>query len=529
MVELDSAPATSPPVRSRWPLRVVEAVLLLVTLGVALRFRVTNLDAYTGSFDEGIRSQQLLLMAAGYRPFRDIFASQGPLLLDLLYPFYLLFGQSLAAARSGVVACSIVALAGSWWAVRAAVGGTISGVAGGLAAAAILAISPSFFEGSRLALAEIPTIAPAVLALAALLAYRTGGRRHWLILSAACCALAVLIKPMVLHVGAPIAVLLLVAGRATGGRRWHWRRALLDVLLYGAVAGGLSALVVALLGPAQVWDNLGAYRTGAGSGAGANLATNLRLTVKIMRGEQPGLFVLAAVGVALGLWRRPVFTVALLAWAGAVLGLFAVYGDLADKHIVYLTPPVALLAALGAGLACDAVWSAVRGPRGAQSGGMRQRPRRAFGARVAALLGLVGLLAYAATVPTILRADQYVLREAPKVAAERRGRAIDAEIAEIIRAHTPPDGWVLADNPSAAFDARRKVIPYLVDTSGTRVDAGSLTAALATEYVQRYQPSVIVTWPRRLGKLDAFVRQLPELGYRHERSYDLGWKVYVRE
>ena len=39
---------------------------------------------------------------------------------------------------------------------------------------------------------------------------------------------------------------------------------------------------------------------------------------------------------------------------------------------------------------------------------------------------------------------------------------------------------------------------------------------------------MIVTWPGRLGKLDEFVGQLPELGYRLEKRYDLGWKVYVR-
>ncbi len=30
-------------------------------------------------------------MAAGYRPFRDICASQGPLSLDLFYPTFMLF------------------------------------------------------------------------------------------------------------------------------------------------------------------------------------------------------------------------------------------------------------------------------------------------------------------------------------------------------------------------------------------------------------------------------------------------------
>jgi hypothetical protein len=246
-----------------------------------------------------------------------------------------------------------------------------------------------------------------------------------------------------------------------------------------------------------------------------------------MRQEQVGFFMLVAAGVVLGLWRQPAATAALIAWALAVLGLFAAYGDLADKHIVYLTPSLALLAAIGAGLGADACAALSARYR---RGGVRT-DSAAFGraSLAAAVVGVLGVAAYIVSLPTIYAADQYLLRVAPKLAAERRGRSIDLEIAEIIRARTPPDGWVLADNPNAAFEARRRVIPYLVDTSGTRIDAGSLTASLATEYVARYQPSVIVTWPRRLGKLESFVRRLPELGYRLERSYELGWKVYVRE
>ncbi|MCC7372236.1 MAG: DUF2079 domain-containing protein [Chloroflexi bacterium] len=501
-------------------------LLEIVALGglawLALRLRTANLDAYTGSFDEGIRVQQLLLMSAGYRPFRDIFASQGPLLLDLLYPFYLLFGQTLTAARAGVVVCSVVALAGAWWSMRQA-----AGPLAGVAAILILGISPTFLEGSRLALAEIPTIGPAVLALGCLLAYERTGRRWLLIVSALWCALSVLIKPMAVPFGAVVAVLLLwpPGARRRPALAWPWRRVAADLAIYGTVFGVACAITILLLGPAGVWDNLGAYRTGAGSTAGAKAAENLRLTYNIMSRESPGLYALAAVGTLLGLWLRPRLTVALLAWAGAVFGLFVEYGDLADKHIVYLLPPVALLAALGAGLGWQSAWRAwaVFTGRIAPHG----RQRQAFTV-AASLLGAAGIVGYLATVPTLHRADQYLLREAPRVAAERRDRAADLEIAEIIRSHTPPDGWVLADNPLAASMARRLVIPYLVDTSGTRIDAGSLTAPLALDYVQRYQPSAIVTWPRRLGKLDRFVGQLPALGYRLEKSYPIGWKVYVR-
>jgi 4-amino-4-deoxy-L-arabinose transferase-like glycosyltransferase len=512
---VDLALPTAPAARLRWPARLIEAAALIGAIAVALWLRVPNLDAYTGSFDEGIRTEQLLLMAAGYRPFREIFASQGPLLLDVLFPFYLAFGQTLAAARAGVVACSVVALVASWWTAR-----VVAGRWAALAAAVALALSPTFLESSRLALAEVPTLAPALLALACVLAYRRSSDRRLLVLSAALCALALLIKPMVLHVGAPLVVAVALPWGSSGTERgwsWPWRRILLDLLLYGLVVAVLCAAVVLALGPARVWDNLGAYRAGAGHGLGADVVANLRLTANVLRGEQAGLFVLAAIGAGLGLWRQPAATVALVAWIGGVLGLFALYGDLADKHVVYLVPPLVLLAALGAGLGVEAARSLLRSDGHDRS------------ALVAAVVGATGLLAYLWSAPAVLARDRYLLREAPRIAAERRDRAADLEIAETVRSHTPPDGWVVADNPNAAFDARRKVIPYLVDTSGTRVDAGSLTSSLALEYIERYQPSVIVTWPRRLGKLDDFVRRLPSLGYRLDKSYEIGWKVYVRD
>ena len=62
---------------------LAEVVGVLALLGAALAMRLVNLNATIGKFDEGIRGEQLLLMAAGFRPFRDIFASQGPLSLDV--------------------------------------------------------------------------------------------------------------------------------------------------------------------------------------------------------------------------------------------------------------------------------------------------------------------------------------------------------------------------------------------------------------------------------------------------------------
>src|SRR5205823_2933314 len=108
-------------------------------------------------------------MANGFRPFRDIYSPQGVLLLDLLYPFYALFGGSLGAIRLGVGLLSMLGLLGAWW-----VGRQAAGSAGGLVAAFLLGASPAYLEGSRLALAEVPSLVPGLWAIGCGLRWQRG-------------------------------------------------------------------------------------------------------------------------------------------------------------------------------------------------------------------------------------------------------------------------------------------------------------------------------------------------------------------
>src|SRR5688572_17123658 len=101
-------PPPPPSSRPRERLSTSTVLVLAALLLVAAMMRLVNIDTYTGSFDEGVRAEQLLLMAAGYQPFRDIFASQGVLLLHALYPFFLLGGQTLSGIRAGVALFSLL-------------------------------------------------------------------------------------------------------------------------------------------------------------------------------------------------------------------------------------------------------------------------------------------------------------------------------------------------------------------------------------------------------------------------------------
>src|SRR5919199_870247 len=122
-----------------------DLLLLGPVLLLALGLRLVNLGAYSGLFDEGIRAEQLFLMSRGFRPFKQIFAAQGPLLLDALYPLYALcgalVGSPLVAVRLAPVVYSIVGLIGVCW-----LGRQLGGRLGGLAATLVLALSPLYLE-----------------------------------------------------------------------------------------------------------------------------------------------------------------------------------------------------------------------------------------------------------------------------------------------------------------------------------------------------------------------------------------------
>jgi hypothetical protein len=478
-----------------------EAAVILGLLLLALQLRFTNPEHYSGSFDEGIRMEQLLLMEHGYRPFRDIFASQGPLLLDVLYPFYALFGGTVGAARLGVSGLSLLGLVGAWWTLRA-----VHPLAG-LGVAALLAVSPGYLDNSRLALAELPSLAPCLWAVGCALRWQRGGRDRWLYAAAVLATFGILIKPMALPVAAPLFVLAVLR------RDFRLGTMVTAALLSLALAAG----VLLALDVSRVAEVLGGYRLGAQRPAGSFAAQNLTLIAKGLNGvERPGFLALAALGAGLGLvywWRA---TLGFLSWPLAQLATFLLYTDLADKHVVYLVPQLGLLGGLALG--------------GLVESGRRLVVTRSPLWAAPGLVVVLGIVLYLVTLPSIWHVNRELLRDGDvKV---RRDYAGTQEQAALMAAITAPSDFVLTDNPNGAFQARRLVPPWLVDTSGTRVEAGSLTSEVVLREARQYDPKVVVIWRRRLGKLDEFNRWL-EREYRLVKTYPGSdpsepLKLYVR-
>lgn len=454
----------------RWRL-IAELLALAALLGVALALRVFDLEGPRSSFpdlfDEGIRAEQLLLMERGFRPFRDIYTAQGLLLLDLLYPFYVLFGGTLGAIRLGVGLLSVVGLAGVWWSVR-----QVTGPIGGLAALLLLSASGAYLEGSRLALAEVPSLAPCLWALGCAVRWRRGGRAGWLYAAAALATLGVLIKPMVLPVAVPLGLLALLRP----GLRWR------ELVIALGVVLAVVALAVVAMGPAEVWRQIVEYRLGAREGGSLDFRRNYKLVVQEPFRDQPGLYILAALGALLLLladWRSGL---ALAAWPLATIALLLYYYPLHPKHLVYLYPPLAVVGGAGIGRAAWYAWR--EGPAG----------------RLTRLL-TVAVAVFIAALPLQTLSGPLDAGDPDAEAEDADLHTFDADVVRSLQALSGPDDFILTDHPYLAALARRMVPPDLVDPSVGRIRAGVLRDSDVLADARRYDVRLVLTWADRLRRL----------------------------
>jgi hypothetical protein len=485
-------PAREPRSSSRlW--KLVESVVLpLAIIALASGLRLWNLgQPDPKGYDEGVRLEQLYLMAAGFRPFHDISADQGPLLLEYFFPFFNSLGRDATAARAAVVVASLACLVATYLSARR-LGGPIAG----LGALAFLGLSPLFLSISRRAIAEAVALAPACLALWLALAYRANGRTPLALASAACYALAILLKPMALTVLVPITLVLVVRR----GRLW-----LGDVLPWSLIVVGVAALAVAIIGPAALYEEFVTNRLLARS-MHWTLEGNFRQVEFELQSDLP-LLGLAAAAIWPLARAAPLYAAVATSWFATVVLLLLFHSPLWPKHVAYLLPPAALLAGGGLGAAVRL---------------RRLLPIRSSLASLAPLL--LALCWYGLSLPSTLEKDQRVISpDAPEIDFEND--LADA-IAFITRV-TEPDEYLVTDHPHLAFLSNRRVPPRLVNPSYTRIASKALSDDDFIRETRAFQPTMVVFWSVRARLIRRFADWL-ESDYTLVRLYGSERAMYVR-
>jgi 4-amino-4-deoxy-L-arabinose transferase-like glycosyltransferase len=463
----------------------------------------TTLPRFSIEYDEGVYWQSLRAMAQGHPLYSSVFGSQPPGFLLGVYPGYLLFSQSIVAGRAVI---AVYALAGimAVYAIGRALGGRWVGVL----AAGLLALNPRYLQEATTLQAEIPSLTLSLIGVAlvaVVLKASLARSRRLLLIVAAGVALGLAIMMKLLAVVALVpAMLLLVEPLVVELRdRRPSRQTIATVSrAIALLLGGLLLACVVILAPfAPQWDALyeqviGFHLVARGTSGNGPLA-NLLLLPDIT-------WVVAALGLAVALWRRMWKALPVLAWLLAGVLVLVVQRPLFDPHVLILAPPLSLLAALGAVAAIG--WA-----------------RSHWNTRTKESLLVAGtLVALGVTLFVGLWLDARQIR-----ADDAYDGGTRAQMVQALQDHAIPAGPVVTDDQYVAALAGRDTPPELVDTSLVRIGTGSLTTDEVERIIRRGDVRVVLFATDRLDRLPG-LRAWVEANFRPVRNFGAGEALYMR-
>ncbi len=463
--------------------RVATGFGLLAVIAATVAVRLPALrSARHVDFDEGVYGVSVLAMRDGAWPFHDVFSSQGPLFLPVLWVFDTLGLGNFRALRVGMVLIAIVVALGVYVVARRASQSTFAALVAaagvGTAGAGVAAAGAVHSDGLALALG--------VGALAVLIAPAPEGR--W--------------RPVVIGalVGAGMAVKSIFLLPVAVAVAWHygWRREWRALAEASGAAAILGLVVTLPWGLGNVWDQFVTFHLDVPRERSPY--RNLVATVGRMWRRDALFLVLAGsaiLGVLIRLGRRrwPAgprqFHATMLVWllATAVLLLFGVEMERGSYRFLWFF------------LAPAAVTFAIFQPP--------------------VVLVALTVVGGAFLVPRHFDEDNRFLDE-QKLAPT--SQAIVAALEAL------PDGaLVLSDDPGFAWIAGRHPPPPLVDVSWARIQSGDLTSDEVLAGAALPETCAVLFHSDRFDFLDPSLdEKLLANGYELAADYGNDERLYLR-
>ncbi len=499
---------------SPWWQTLLFVVVTLALFGLALWMRLHNLGLPfdRDSYDEGVYWQSLRSMSAGYTLYGQIFYSQPPFFLLSVYPTYLLFGQTIWAARLGIALVSLLGLLGAWMFGRA-----VAGRLGAIAALLLLVLDPLYLRQSQTLQAEAPSAALSFLAVGA--AYLWWNHPDGIIgdcyaaLAGAALSLSVLGK--LLGVTAIIPVGLLLLAHFWRVYRSNRRRTETDTTRRMNIRSAIIGIVVCILVTAafilpyagsfsQFWDGVVTFNTTAGK----FFASEQKGNSLIIQTSLTSFLTLAALyGTIAGLLRRNLLVVPILGWFVVTLYLLAVQVPLFPHHLVALTPPLVSLATFGI---APVYW--------------QKRPFVLLSNILT--VGAAVLVLLTGVVNVGLDQKYYHTEYAQSQDASTQK---DIKVAQDIHNLIGPNDLIITDAQFVAALAGRSTPPQFVDTSGVRIAVRYLSTQELIAAASQPQVRAVMFYTHRLDTKNlAGFRQWVITHFRIAHRYGPGEELFVK-
>lgn len=446
------------------------------------------------TFDDGVFGASVVAMRNGGMPFRDVFSSQGPLFLPLLWigdlvGLHTLDGPRLTMLASGLVLVAVVYLAGR----------ELSDRLGALVAGGLVAVTGSSLAVTGSLAADGPAMAFAASAVLVALRYRRDPTTGRAVLMGALLGAGLCVKALVLPAAVPIGLVLLFAKRP-----WHWVTA-----VGSAVAVGLVSSLA--FGFADVWDQSVTYHLD--SPGGSDPVANLTKLLDTLVTRDPLLLALGAVTLVAVLVRRqrgeplaaapegdhppadgvrrlPALELLLGLWAVAMFAMLVAEHPMWRPHVSELVPPLALLIA-------------------------RYRPAgKPLWITTAVVVPLSLVFAWGAITPLGYTGDE-------------------ADVVAELRA-LPDGALAISDEPGQVWRSGHLTPDWLVDTSVLRTDSDRpslwITTDTIMEEAERPETCAVVLWtPRFREDMEGLDERLLDAGYHLEATYSLDRRLYLKD
>lgn len=468
-------PGPAPSRAARTHVTLDAAVVAVVAFAVRLP---AYLSARHLHFDDGVYGASAVAMRKGALPFVDVFSSQGPLHLPIVWLGDLLGGRTSYAPRTASLLGGVAATVLTYL-----IGRRITERAPALLAALAVATSGSVLWTTGPITADGPALAIALGAVLLAMVHREHPTTLRAALVGGLLGVALTVKaPLVLLATIPVAGLLL-AGR---------RRA--DAVVAGASAVAVGLVASLAWGLGRVWDQSVTYQLD--SERNASFARNLSKVFSTMWDRDLLLLVLASAALGFVIARRtaaggtadPLMTRLLAAWLGAVILFLALEPALWRNHLAHLVAPASLLAAC-----------ALAAPRAL---------------RVAVAAAVVAAPFHLASLGGVLSPDPY---------PEAEAAAVDA-----LRA-LPEGALAISDEPGLVWRAGRATPPDLVDTSIKRIQQRRLTGAVVAREASAPDVCAVLVWSKRhFGTFDDLPARLAAEGYEVVARYPAERALYTR-
>jgi hypothetical protein len=450
-----------------WPPVLIVAVAIVVRIGALVVHKHLSLD-------DGAYGVSIADMRHGLAPYRDLFASQGPLHYPLLYLGDLLSGHARNGPRVVPVLSGIVAPIATWATARRL--GSTRNVA--LIAGLLVATTGSMLWVTGPVSADGPAVAFTACAVWAAVVFRDRPAIGFAVLAGVLFGAALATKPLIAPAAVPIAW-------------WLWRRHRVTDELAAAVAAIVVWFATAVpWGLGRVWSQSIAFHTE--KEAQSPPWTQFGKLVTTLANRDLVLVAAVALGlVAVYAFHRAVAPIrpgdvrVVLVWMALTVVVLVFEKLLLVSHIATLVLPLALLFA------------------------MRPPPLRWL---AIALIVLVPVQLY--QLSNIFWPGPYN-NDAARVEAALRA--------------LPPGTRAIADITGLVWQAGRITPRLLNDSSHARIAAGRLTTDMVIAGAEQPDTCAVVIWSFRFGQdLHDLRDRLQQAGYERKLDFTPNHQLWVK-